>query len=93
MLSEIDCLKFDYAITFEGKRTEKGCNLSHTESFVFRTPIIGPILNFLVFKVIYKKKADWNLIRNDMILDNKYLTDVLVDGEYPKRIPLAGLVK
>ncbi len=81
------------SITFEGKRTEKGCSLTHTESFGSRTPIIGPIVNFLIFKVIYKKKADWNLIRNDMILDNKYLTDILVDGEYPERIPIEQLVK
>ena len=73
-------------ITFEGLRTAEGCRFSHTEAFGIQTPIIGPILNFLIFKVFYKKKADWKLIRDDMILDNHLLSDILTKGEYPKRI-------
>lgn len=73
-------------ITFEGKRTEEGCHFSHTESFGMTTPIIGPIMNFIIFKIIYKKKANWQLIRDDMILDNKYLYDILTEGKYPERI-------
>ena len=46
------------------------CSSDLTEEFGMRTPIIGPILNFLVFKVIARKKANWNLVREDMILDN-----------------------
>lgn len=74
-------------ITFEGKRTEKGCHFSHTEAFGMTTPIIGPIMNFLIFKVIFRKKANWQLIRDDMILDNKYLTDILTRNKYPERLP------
>ncbi len=78
-------------ITFEGKRTEEGCHFSHSESFGMTTPIIGPIMNFIIFKIIYKKKADWQLIRDDMILDNNYLYDILTQNKYPKRIPLEKL--
>lgn len=55
-------------------------------------PVIGPIMNFLIFKVFFKKKADWNLIRDDMILDNRYLSDILTEGKYPERIPLNELL-
>lgn len=75
-------------ITFEGSRTDTGCHFSHTEEFGMTTPIIGPIMNFLIFKVFFRKKADWQLIRDDMILDNRYLTEILTEGKYPERIPL-----
>ena len=74
-------------ITFEGVRTETGCRFSHTESFGMQTPVIGPVLNFLIFKVLYRKKANWQIIRDDMILDNQYLVDILENGNYPARIP------
>ena len=74
-------------IIFEGARTDTGCRFIHTESFGMQTPIIGPILNFLIFKLLYKKKANWRLIRDDMILDNLYLADILEKDKYPTRIP------
>ncbi len=79
-------------IIFEGQRTETGCRFSHTEAFGLKTPIIGPIVNFLIFRVFFRKKADWQLIRDDMILDNRYLTEILTKGEYPERIPLQQLL-
>ena len=74
-------------ITFEGKRTEEGCHFSHTESFGLTKPVIGPILEFLTFKVFYRKWCNWKLIRDDMVLDNQYLNDILTEGRYPERIP------
>ena len=74
-------------ITFEGKRTEDGCHFSHTEAFGLTKPILGPILEFLTFKVFYRKWCNWELIRDDMILDNRYLNDILTEGNYPERIP------
>jgi hypothetical protein len=74
-------------ITFEGKRTENGCHFSHTEAFGLTKPIIGPILEFLTFKVFYRKWCNWKLIRDDMVLDNNYLNDILTKGKYPERIP------
>ena len=79
-------------IIFEGQRTETGCHFSHTEAFGMTTPIVGPIMNFLIFKVFFKKKANGQLIRDDMILDNQYLTEILSEGNYPDRIPLEKLL-
>lgn len=73
-------------IIFEGERTGTGCRFSHTERFGMQTPVIGPIMNFLIFQVLYKKKANWSLIRDDMILDNLYLSRILKEGKYPERI-------
>lgn len=80
-------------ITFEGKRTPEGCHFSHTEAFGIGTPVIGPVLNFLVFKVLFRRKANWQIIRDDMILDNRYLTEILTQGRYPDRIPMDELLK
>lgn len=74
-------------ITFEGKRTDTGCHFSHTEAFGLTTPVLGPILEFLTFRVFYRKWCDWKLIREDMILDNRYLQDILTEGKYPDRLP------
>lgn len=78
-------------ITFEGHRTPAGCRFVHTEAFGVQTPVIGPVINFLIFKVLYRKKADWQLIREDMILDNQYLADILTEGRYPERMPVEML--
>lgn len=80
-------------ITFEGKRTASGCHFSHTEAFGLTTPVIGSILEFLTFRIFYRKWCNWTLIREDMILDNKYLNDILTKGKYPKRIPIDELMK
>ncbi len=56
------------------------------------TPLVGPIMNFLIFKVFFKKKANWQLIRDDMVLDNQYLTEILTEGKYPDRIPVEKLL-
>ena len=80
-------------ITFEANRTDGGIHFSHTEEFGMTTPVLGPIMNFLIFKVFFRKKADWSLIRDDMILDNRYLSDILVSGKYPGRIPVGELIR
>ena len=56
-------------------------------------PVIGPIMNFLIFKVFFKKKANWDLIRQDMILDNFLLKDILESGRYSERIPEGQILK
>ena len=75
-------------IIFEGSATENGCHFSHTESFGMQTPIIGPIINFLFFKILFKKKANWDLIKQDMILDNYLLKDILENHKYPNRLTM-----
>ena len=72
-------------ITFEGKRTEIGCQFSHAEAFGMTTPVIGASMNFLIFKVFSRKKANWQRIRDDMILDNRYLYDILTEEKYPEK--------
>ena len=42
---------------FEGTRTKDGCRFSRTESFGITMPVIGPIMNFLLFKIIFRKKS------------------------------------
>ena len=79
-------------IIFEGRRTPDGCRFRHTEEFGMRTPLVGAVVNALVFKVLFRRKADWRLVRDDMILDNAYLRDILVEGRYPPRIPLDELM-
>lgn len=74
-------------ITFEGMRTESGCRFSHTESFGLTTPVVGVVMNFLIFKVLYRKKANFGLIQDDMKLDNLYLKRILTEGKYPERFP------
>ena len=56
------------------------------------TPVIGAFMNFLIFKVFFRKKANWQLIWDDMILDNRYLYEILTEGKYPERIPLDKLL-
>ncbi len=73
-------------ITFEGQKTADGCRFIHTEAFGLTKPVIGPILEFFTFKVFYRKWCNWKLIREDMILDNKYLNDILTEGKYPERL-------
>lgn len=80
-------------ITFEGKRTEDGCHFSHTEAFGMTIPVIGSVMNFLIFMVLYKKQANFSLIQDDMKLDNLYLRNILVEGRYPDRFPEGELKK
>lgn len=49
------------------------------------SPVIGAIMNFLIFNVFFRKKANWQLIRDDMILDNRYLYDILTEEKHPER--------
>ena len=76
----------DYDVT--GTITE----CKQDETFGMTTPVIGAIMNFLIFKVFFRKKANWQVIRDDMILDNRYLYKILTEGKYPERIPLNKLM-
>ncbi len=69
-------------IYFLGNKTETGCRFTHIEEFGKPDTFFGKIINFLVFKVIVRKKADWNLILDDMKEDNIYLKNFLETGKY-----------
>jgi hypothetical protein len=64
-------------ISFITKKTEEGCIFTHIENFGLETPLIGSIINFLLFNVIARKKANWDLILHDMKEDNKNLKQIL----------------
>ena len=70
-------------ITFEGTRTKTGCHFSHTEAFGMTTPVIGAIMNFLIFKVFFRKKANWQLIASTRIVGNS-----ISKKQLEKRFPL-----
>lgn len=55
------------------------------------TPVIGAFMNSDL-QGVFQEKANWQLIRDDMILDNRYLYDILTEGKYPERIPLDKLL-
>ena len=73
-------------ITFEAIRTNEGFKFTHTESFGSQNKVFGWLINFLVFKVFYRKYCKWDLIQDDMKLDNIYLNNILTEGKYPERI-------
>jgi hypothetical protein len=50
---------------------------THIETFGSKKPVIGGFLNFLLFKVLARKKANWDLILNDMKEDNENLKKIL----------------
>lgn len=67
-------------ISFIAEKREEGCIFTHIESFGLETPLIGGIINFLLFNVIARKKANWDLILQDMKEDNKNLKQILEDS-------------
>ncbi|BDZ68120.1 SRPBCC family protein [Methanobacterium ferruginis] len=69
-------------ITFMAEATESGCVFTHIESFGLETPIIGNIINFIIFRVLVRKKANWDLISQDMKEDNVNLKRILETGQY-----------
>ena len=80
-------------ITFEGKRTKTGCHFSHTEAFGMTTPVIGAIIELPDLQSCFsKEKGKLAAYPDDMILDNRYLYDILTEGKYPERIPLDKLL-
>lgn len=80
-------------IPFEGGRTPEGCVFPHTEAVGLRTSVIDPLVSFILFRSLYRKKANWQIIRGDRILDNEYLTQILTKGSYPEQISLEELKK
>lgn len=72
-------------ICFIGKRTKTGCRFTHIEEFGKPDTFFGKIFNWLLFSVIAKKRANWQLIMNDMKEDNMYLKQILETGVYPER--------
>ncbi len=62
---------------------ETGCRFTHIEEFGKPDTFFGKFINWLLFNVIAKKKANWQLIADDMKEDNMYLKQILETGVYP----------
>jgi len=67
-------------ISFIGEATEGGCLFTHIERFGLETPVIGGIVNFLLFKLLARKKANWDIILQDMREDNANLKKIMEGG-------------
>lgn len=65
---------------------------SHTEAFGMTATVIGAAIYFIAFKAFFREKANWQLIWDDMIPDNRYMCGILTEGKYPERIPLNKLL-
>ena len=72
-------------IHFIGEVSKAGCRFTHIEEFGKPDTPWGRFLNWLLFKVLFKKRANWQLIKNDMAEDNMYLKQILETGVYPER--------
>ncbi|MDR1511904.1 MAG: SRPBCC family protein [Propionibacteriaceae bacterium] len=72
-------------IYFIGEATEGGCRFTHIEEFGKPDTPWGRFINWLLFKVLFKKRANWQLIKDDMAEDNIYLKQILETGVYPER--------
>lgn len=59
------------------KQGDNRVRFTHVEEFGLKTPVVGNVVNFLLFKVIARKKADWSLILNDMKEDNIRLKELI----------------
>jgi len=64
-------------IWFIGERIVSGCRFTHVEEFGKPDTVFGRIFNWLLFEVIAKKRANWQLIREDMAEDNLCLKAIL----------------
>jgi hypothetical protein len=70
-------------IYFIGEKTESGVRFTHIEEFGKPDTFLGKIFNWLLFEIFAKKKANWQLILDDMKQDNIYLKQILEEGKYP----------
>ncbi len=70
-------------IFFIGEKTAVGCRFTHIEEFGKPDTFLGKIFNWLLFNVLAKKRANWQLIKDDMAEDNMYLKQILETGIYP----------
>jgi hypothetical protein len=66
-------------ILFIAEAKEDGCIFTHIESFGFKTPVIGRLIDFLMSKVFYSLFR-FDLIRKDMEEDGLNLKRILERG-------------
>ncbi len=64
-------------IYFIGETSGEAVRFTHIEQFGLKAPILGSLVNFLLFKVLARKKANWDLILGDMKDDNVRLKNIM----------------
>ena len=65
-------------ITFRAEKQPDGSVLfMHIESFGARRSFFGNFVNWLFFKVLFPKQANWELIKQDMQEDDRNLKKIL----------------
>ena len=72
-------------IYFIGGKTDDGCSFTHIEEFGKPDTKYGRVFNRILFGVLFRRRANWQLIQNDMALDNAYLKRILEIDVYPER--------
>jgi hypothetical protein len=70
-------------IYFVGEALEDGCRFTHIEEFGKPDTFFGKMVNWFLFEVLAKRRANWQLIKDDMAEDNLYLKQILETGVYP----------
>lgn len=74
-------------ISFIGKKDGDGCVFTHTERFGLPDILWGRFVNFMLFRVLFRRRANWNLILEDMKQDNRNLKKYWKRGNIPYRRP------
>jgi hypothetical protein len=64
-------------ISFSAEAIENGCRFTHVEEFGMKNSMLGKIVNYLVFKILARKQANWDSILQDMKEDNVNLKEIL----------------
>ena len=65
-------------ITFRAEKQPDGSVLfTHIESFGVRRSFFGNFVNWLFFKALFPKQANWELIKQDMQEDDRNLKQIL----------------
>lgn len=72
-------------IFFIGEETSEGCCLIHIEEFGKPDTFFGKIFNWFIFNVFAKRRADGQLIKDDMAIDNLYLKKLLESDLSPAK--------
>ena len=71
-------LLLGFMITFRAEKQPDGSVLfTHIESFGARRSFFGNFVNWLFFKALFPKQANWELIKQDMQEDDRNLKKIL----------------
>lgn len=67
-------------VRYLGRRTPNGCHFTNVEEFGISIPIIGHLINFLMFNLFIRQCANMHLVLADIKKDNQQLQLALEGG-------------